>query len=57
VTNRWTTERYREHAAFVPALGGALFALLDPQPRERILDLGCGEGSLTAIKWITSPIR
>ena len=47
MTNTWTTERYRENAAFVPALGGAVFALLDPQPRERILDLGCGEGSLT----------
>jgi trans-aconitate methyltransferase len=45
--NRWTTDAYREHAAYVPALGAAVFDLLNPQPRERILDLGCGEGSLT----------
>jgi trans-aconitate methyltransferase len=47
VTNTWTSETYRKNAGYVPALGAAVFALLDPQPRERILDLGCGEGSLT----------
>lgn len=45
--NRWTSETYRENAAYVPALGAAVFALLDPRPGERILDVGCGEGSLT----------
>ncbi len=45
--NKWTSETYREHAAYVPALGAAVFALLDPRPGERILDVGCGEGSLT----------
>lgn len=45
--NRWTSEAYRENAAYVPALGAAVFALLDPRPGERILDVGCGEGSLT----------
>jgi trans-aconitate methyltransferase len=47
VTNTWASDTYRQNAAFVPELGAALFALLNPQPRERILDLGCGEGSLT----------
>ena len=47
MTNTWTTDRYRENAAFVPALGAAVFGVLDPRPGERILDLGCGEGSLT----------
>lgn len=45
--NTWTTEGYRANAGFVPALGSAVFDLLNPQPGERILDLGCGEGSLT----------
>ncbi len=47
MTNTWTCDTYRQNAAFVPALGAAVFELLDPKPRERILDLGCGEGSLT----------
>ncbi len=45
--NRWTTDSYRTNAAYVPALGAAVFELLNPQVGERILDLGCGEGSLT----------
>jgi trans-aconitate methyltransferase len=44
---RWDPDRYRSHAAFVPALGEPLIALLAPRPDERILDLGCGEGALT----------
>jgi trans-aconitate methyltransferase len=48
VSNTWTSEAYRRNAAFVPALGAAVFDLLNPLPGERILDLGCGEGSLTA---------
>src|SRR5579883_2964298 len=44
----WLAERYAANAAFVPALGTAVLALLAPQPGERILDLGCGDGVLTA---------
>jgi len=32
---------------FVPALGAAALDLLDPQPGEFILDIGCGDGTLT----------
>lgn len=43
----WSAERYRTHAGFVPALGSEVLDLLAPQPGERILDLGCGDGVLT----------
>ena len=45
--NTWTSEGYRRNASYVPALGAAVFSLLDPKPGERILDIGCGDGSLT----------
>lgn len=44
---RWSPEDYARNAAFVPALGRDVLALLDPKPGERILDLGCGDGVLT----------
>ena len=45
--SRWEPQDYAKNAAFVPALGAPVLALLDPQPGERILDLGCGDGVLT----------
>jgi SAM-dependent methyltransferase len=45
--NAWDPERYGRHASFVPELGKGVVALLDPQPGERILDLGCGGGVLS----------
>jgi trans-aconitate methyltransferase len=45
--NTWEPDAYLHHAAFVPALGAGVVDLLDAKPGERILDLGCGEGTLT----------
>lgn len=45
--SRWSPADYAANAAFVPALGAPVLALLDPRPGERILDLGCGDGVLT----------
>ena len=48
LVNKWTSETYRTHASYVPALGGVVLELLNPLPGERILDVGCGEGTLTS---------
>ncbi len=45
--SRWSPAEYARHGAFVPALGAAALTLLDPQPNELILDIGCGDGTLT----------
>ena len=48
VASRWSPADYAKNAAFVPELGAAALQLLGPQPGELILDVGCGDGALTA---------
>jgi trans-aconitate methyltransferase len=43
----WNPENYSKNARFVSDLGEPLLQLLDAQPGELILDLGCGDGALT----------
>ena len=43
----WNPGRYALNAPFVPRLGRPVIELLDPQPGERILDVGCGDGTLS----------
>ena len=45
---RWSASDYARNGRFVQELAGAIFAMLEPRPGERILDLGCGDGTLTA---------
>lgn len=44
----WDAAAYGTTGAFVPALGQAVLDLLAPMAGERVLDLGCGDGVLTA---------
>ena len=46
-TSKWNAGDYARVARFVAELGEAALDLLDPLPGERILDVGCGEGTLT----------
>ncbi|HYI63754.1 MAG TPA: methyltransferase domain-containing protein [Allosphingosinicella sp.] len=46
--SRWSATDYARNAAFVPELGDPVLKLLNPQSGELILDVGCGDGALTA---------
>ena len=43
----WDPQQYQQHGAFVHGLAGGVLEWLAPEPGERILDLGCGDGKLT----------
>ncbi len=48
MSQNWDPLKYAHNARFVADLGMPVVELLDPQPGEKILDLGCGDGILTA---------
>ncbi len=47
MTQTWDPQAYGREGAFVHRLAGGVVELLDAQPGEHILDLGCGDGQLT----------
>jgi len=47
--DQWNPKLYTTKHSFVYDYGKALIDLLEPKTNERILDLGCGSGQLTAI--------
>lgn len=48
MANAWNADLYSKQHSFVWEAAGDLLGLLNPQPGERVLDLGCGTGQLTA---------
>jgi len=44
----WNPDLYQSSHSFVWEYGRDLIGLLEPEPGERILDVGCGTGQLTA---------
>ncbi|MBA0085531.1 MAG: methyltransferase domain-containing protein, partial [Acidobacteria bacterium Pan2503] len=48
MTNQWNAAEYDAKHAFVYEKAKGLVELLAPKPGERMLDLGCGTGALTA---------
>jgi trans-aconitate methyltransferase len=46
--DHWTSDAYNASANFVPALTKKVVSYLDIRPTDQILDIGCGDGSLTS---------
>ncbi len=45
-TNQWNPKEYSTHTAFVSQLALPIVELLNPKKGERVLDVGCGDGTL-----------
>ena len=45
-SNEWNAQNYNKHADFVSNMAMNLVNILAPKKEEKILDLGCGEGTL-----------
>ncbi len=43
---KWNVDDYTNNASYVSQYGRDLLILLAPEPKERVLDLGCGDGEL-----------
>lgn len=43
----WDPAQYAQNARFVSDLGSPVLELLSPEPGQRVLDLGCGDGALS----------
>ena len=56
MTQKWDAQQYGQVGSFVHQLAGGVVEWLSPQPNERILDLGCGDGQLTAKLAVTGAI-
>ncbi len=48
LNDKWSPKDYRDHAGYVAKLGLPILDLLAAHPHQNILDLGCGDGELTA---------
>lgn len=48
MTQTWNAEAYAVNGAFVHGMAGGVVGWLAAQPGEHVLDLGCGDGQLTA---------
>lgn len=46
--NQWQADTYDHKLDFVSKMGSGVLSLLQPQPGERVLDIGCGTADLTA---------
>lgn len=46
--DKWDSSLYDDRHSFVWKAGSGVLELLDPKPGERVLDVGCGTGHLTA---------
>lgn len=48
IAQSWNAQQYAQEGRFVADLAAGVFNMLTPCAGERILDLGCGDGALTA---------